>query len=360
MKCNDSIFSEVTPKISVIVPMYNVEKYLKLCISSILNQTFKDFELILIDDCSTDKTLEVAKSFTDSRIKILRNEKNLGKPGPVRNVGIDAAQGKYIYFCDSDDAILPNSLEIFYNTAETYQADAVNTTRWFVAKKSDFTNLENLELNIHTISKLFPVAQDIKTRLYQEFLQNHIHISPGLFLYRRKFLTDNNIKFPNEVAEDVFFNFDVVCATSKIAKIEVPLYIVRLNPDSVSHNPKRLQKNVKSIPVLSAHIEEKLSPLQDRNFVQMILMYWISHVTNTHVVPQYTNGGGTALQALLEGLEPRFGKDSPFVLTLFQLYFQGFSALRENQFLKINLNKLVSENQMLKNKLANIEQILKA
>jgi len=63
--------SENAPKISVIVPMYNAEKYLSLCINSILAQTFKDFELILIDDCSTDKTLEVAKSFSDSRIKIL-------------------------------------------------------------------------------------------------------------------------------------------------------------------------------------------------------------------------------------------------------------------------------------------------
>ena len=63
-----------TPKISVIVPMYNVEKYLKTCVDSILNQTFKDFELLLIDNCSTDKTFEIAKSFSDSRIKIFQTE----------------------------------------------------------------------------------------------------------------------------------------------------------------------------------------------------------------------------------------------------------------------------------------------
>ena len=65
-----------TPAISVIVPMYNVEKYLKTCITSILDQTFTDFELILVDDCSTDSTLEIAKSFSDPRIKILQTEKN--------------------------------------------------------------------------------------------------------------------------------------------------------------------------------------------------------------------------------------------------------------------------------------------
>ena len=89
--------SENAPKISVVVPMYNAENFINVCIISILEQTFKDFELILIDDCSTDKTFEIAKSFNDSRIKLLQNEKNLGMPGSVRNVGIDAAQGEYIF-----------------------------------------------------------------------------------------------------------------------------------------------------------------------------------------------------------------------------------------------------------------------
>ena len=75
-----------TPKISVIIPMYNAEKYLRTCIESVLNQTFTDFELILIDDCSTDKTLEIAKSFDDPRIRLIFNEKNLGSPGVFRNV----------------------------------------------------------------------------------------------------------------------------------------------------------------------------------------------------------------------------------------------------------------------------------
>lgn len=84
-------------KISVIVPMHNAEKFLDLCVSSILQQTFEDMEIILVDDCSTDKTLEIAKSFGDPRIKILRTEKKLGYPGAVRNVGLDAAVGEYVF-----------------------------------------------------------------------------------------------------------------------------------------------------------------------------------------------------------------------------------------------------------------------
>ena len=89
------------PKVSVIVPMYNAERFINFCVASILEQTFKNFELILVDDCSTDKTLDVVKNFSDKRIKILRTKKNLGYPGAVRNVGLDAATGKYIFFYGS-------------------------------------------------------------------------------------------------------------------------------------------------------------------------------------------------------------------------------------------------------------------
>ena len=105
------------PKISVIVPMYNVEKYVGCAIQSLLNQTFTDFEAIFVDDCSTDKTLEIAKGFNDNRIRIVQNAKNFGMPGLVRNIGIDLAKGKYIYFLDSDDAMLPYCLELLYSKA---------------------------------------------------------------------------------------------------------------------------------------------------------------------------------------------------------------------------------------------------
>ena len=177
-----------TPKISVIVPMYNVEKYLGICINSILNQSFKDFELILIDDCSTDKTLEVAKSFTDSRIKILRNEKNFGTPGLVRNVGIDAAQGDYIYFCDDDDAILKNGLEILFKAAEENNADIVNTTQWYTSKNPEFQTLKNLQVKIMKIADVASVSSDLKTRIEEEFLKkSYAHCAMDFFIQAKIF-----------------------------------------------------------------------------------------------------------------------------------------------------------------------------
>lgn len=343
------------PKISVVVPMYNVEKYLRLCLMTILEQTFKDFELILVDDCSTDGTLEVAKSFSDSRIKILRNSKNLGRPGPVRNVGLDAAQGDYVYFCDSDDAILPHALESLYNAAESTSADVSTTLSWFYAMNPEFQSLSSdMEVGIHTVSEFAPVSTDLKTRIYQEFVQRRIWLGPVHYLYRRKFLSDNKIKFPNETAEDVFFNFDVIYATSKITKMNVPFYVYRIHQNSESHNPKKLQKNIQSLSALHNHIEKKLSPLGDPGFLRVMLMFGISQVMETHVVKQLNLDVGS-VDELLEGLAPNFGQSSSFLLTFLYLYN---TLTQENQTLKERMNNidsnLIQENEHLKITLQNI------
>lgn len=284
--------NENAPKISVVVPMYNAENFINVCIISILEQTFKDFELILIDDYSTDKTFEIAKSFNDSRIKLLQNEKNLGMPGSVRNVGIDAAQGEYIFFCDDDDAILPNALEILLKAAKENNADVVNTTCWYIAQNPYFDNFSNANAHLITFPPTQPVSPNVKERIFQELVQNRMHIAPWLFLYRREFLLQNNIRFPDAVAEDVFFNFDVVCATSKIIKIDVPFYVWRQNPKSVSHTPKRVQKNMQAVPILCEHIQEKLASLNDEDFTQIVATYWVGHTMGTYIVPFLKMGGG--------------------------------------------------------------------
>ncbi len=98
------------PKVSVIMPVYNAEKYVSQAIESTLNQTFRRFELLMIDDASTDNSLKIMRLYQDSRIKILENDKNLGVVA-TRNRGIRAAQGKYIAIMDADDLMKPQRLE---------------------------------------------------------------------------------------------------------------------------------------------------------------------------------------------------------------------------------------------------------
>ena len=328
-----------SPKISVIVPMYNAEKYLGLCINSILAQTFKNFELILVDDCSTDKTLEVAKTFTDSRIKIICNEKNLGMPGLVRNVGIDAAKGEYIYFCDDDDAILSKGLEYLITAAEKNSADIVNTTQWYYSITPDFQSLKNLELKLKKFSAAQAVSEDLKKRITEEFLTKRMHIAPWLSLYKRKFLLDNKIKFPDAVAEDIFFSFDAVCATSKITKIDTPFYIWRTHAESTTHNFSRIKKNLDALQILCGHIEEKLSPLEDSDFTKKVLMYWISHAAGSYILP-FNKLNKT--DEFLKALQPTFRENSLLIYTLLQIYFQerNNNAKMKNEL--ININKQIS------------------
>ena len=111
-------------KISVVMAVYNGEKYLRSAIDSILSQTYIDFEFIIIDDCSTDNTANILESYTDSRIQIIRNEKNLRLPASL-NKGLKIAKGKYIARMDADDIAMPDRFEKQVKYLEAHQEVAV-------------------------------------------------------------------------------------------------------------------------------------------------------------------------------------------------------------------------------------------
>lgn len=326
------------PKISVIVPMYNAERFLKFCVTSILEQTFKKFELILIDDCSTDKTLEIAKSFYDDRIKILQTEKNLGYPGVVRNIGLDAAIGEYIFFMDHDDVILPNAFEVLSDLADKSGADAVTTMSWYTS--SDFSDEDDMTLHRVDLNAPEIVSKNLKQRLWDEIVFMGVHVAPWVFFYRRKFLAENQIKFPAEVAEDLFFTIDVVFATSKILKVTFPYYIFRKSRKSASQDVRRVYKNMKSVLNLSDYLEKKLAPLNDDEFVSKFIFYQIDAVIDSYLAPFFKIDEETAKLALEEvtrAIEPRFGKDTLFVRSILMGYFQGRNAINENNQLRKQL-----------------------
>ena len=321
--------SQTNPKISVIIPMYNVEKYLNFCISSVMGQTFKDFELILVDDCSTDKTVEVAKNFDDPRIKILRNEKNFGCPGPVRNVGIENASGEYIYFMDSDDAILPNTLEVLYKTIELYKSDVVASRGWYVAENIELANFSDFPCETDAKESVGTVAEDFKTRIMQEFVMQGTHSSPCIILTRKKIFDEANIRFLDQVSEDTVFIFDLLCATSKITKISFPFYFYRQHPESVSHNINRLYKNVSSIPILHKYIEKKLSHVDDFYFVSEVLDSLTDTLINVYIHPYFMQDKEFALREIERALKNILGENSMFAVSLIRGYLRGINAVKE-------------------------------
>lgn len=121
-------------KISVIIPAYNAEKYLGVCLESILIQTLQDYEVIVVDDCSTDNSATVAENYLErfgGRLKIISLPENTGGGALPRNVGFEYAQGKYIFFIDPDDLLIDTALETLYNVSENYQADVVYMEKYF-------------------------------------------------------------------------------------------------------------------------------------------------------------------------------------------------------------------------------------
>ena len=128
------------PKISVIIPMYN-SNYVKEAVDSVINQTLQDIEIIIVDDGSTDDSLQICKKnySNNKRVKILQNESNLGSAF-ARNKGLDVATGKYICFLDSDDILLPQACQSFYKTATKFNADVVASIGFLVSETADIIN----------------------------------------------------------------------------------------------------------------------------------------------------------------------------------------------------------------------------
>ncbi len=204
-------------KVSIIVPVYNVEKYIERCLKSLINQTLKEIEIILVDDKSLDKCSNICDKYAniDGRIKVIHKEKNEGL-GYARNSGIKIAKGEYIGFVDSDDYIDINYYEKMYNQAKKYFADVCYANDKRVLKnKNDSRNNEKIIFN----SEALNTNKILKNILDIDNDKHCIGMSVWRAIFRAQIIKDNNILFVSErefVSEDIVFDFDFL-KKSKIA-----------------------------------------------------------------------------------------------------------------------------------------------
>ena len=315
----------MTPTVSVIVPMYNAENFIKPALESLLTQTFTDFEVILIDDCSTDRTLEIAKTFDDPRIRLVVNEKNLGNPGSARNVGLEHAIGEYVYFMDDDDLLLPNCLETFIDAIG--DNDAVFNGAWLGAVNGEMRRLEDLDCRVVRLDVSENVSADPKQRIWSELVNHKMHYPPWLYLYRRALLKD--IRFPDCVAEDVFFLLDVLLATDRIVKIAEPLYIWRLHKQSASHTISRLKTNLTSCVRLSSYLEKRLARFNDPMFTANVTFLIVNGVLIDYTLQFFDTDQIRACEETAEALRPIFGDNTMFVTNLVKGYM--FKCVQEKR-----------------------------
>ena len=214
-------------KVSVIIPVYNVEQYLRQCLDSVVNQTFSEIEIICINDFSTDNSLLILKEYKqkDNRIVIVNLSENKGQ-GNARNEGLKFAKGKYVTFVDSDDWISKDNIATLYTEIENNNLDMVsansyiydNLTKKVLEKKVTSADI----LNRQKIEKLLIVKKD------------NFVIPVWTKIYRRKFLEDNNIKFKLNWHEDNLFVFEILIKTTKIKFIDNKIYFYRVNRQNSS------------------------------------------------------------------------------------------------------------------------------
>lgn len=204
------------PKVSVIVPVYNTGAILRDTLDSIINQTYKNFELILVDDGSKDESPKICDEYAsnDSRIKVLHKEN--GGICDARNVGIAAAAGEYITFCDHDDLYMPDKLQVQIELAERYKADIVN-----VGYSIEDFDGQTSSIRLNTIC---PNRNEIRQHLFE--------ISDGYLrtiwvkLYRRKAF-GYHFKFDKKYTrghEDINFNYKMMCLANSFVSIDRVLY----------------------------------------------------------------------------------------------------------------------------------------
>lgn len=219
------------PLISVIVPVFNAESYLGKCVSSILEQTERNLELILIDDCSADASLKLCRKAADrdDRVVVLKNDRNIGQ-GLTRNRGIESSRGRYIAFVDSDDTIDKKMYEILYSMASNYQAEIARCSFRRVSNHDSddsISSVDDVDARCLTGLELSSYRDGYFGMLPNEALAAAPSASPCTALYAGDLIRRRGIRFPSERivrSEDLFFNLEACQAANRVALSDLPLY----------------------------------------------------------------------------------------------------------------------------------------
>ncbi len=268
------------PLISIIVPVYNVEKYLKDCLSSVQEQTLRDFECLCVDSGSDDSSVSILKEFAakDPRFRVFSDEK-MKSVGQARNKGIREAKGRYIFFLDSDDFMASQTLEILMTFLETHNADIVCCSFQKVPENAAFQkqnviDLENFKYRLTSIplkdfmEKTLPIESMVWNKLYRAPLVKSVNFMEGL---RR--------------GEDEAFTLEILNKTRRLMVLPLPFISYRIRPSSLSKeaiSAQYLEDYALVLPYLYKLLTEGKDERDHRQirafFAKKIYKRYITHV----------------------------------------------------------------------------------
>ena len=244
------------PAVSVIIPMFNAENFIGETLTSLANQTFKDFEVIVADDCSTDNSRSIVNRFLNQSssgggINLIKLPKNSGFPSVPRNFALNKARGKYVYFLDSDDLLTETALEELYNVAENFEADVVHVEKYFVLK-GDSVEVQSFQTGEFVTEPTLETSE-LGERV-KGFTQKRYVWWGCNKLFRRQLLIDNKIKFPEvSVFEDMAFTFECLVCAKNYVRVPFVSYFYRIRDDSLSHRGRpATDSTLTAIKIVSA------------------------------------------------------------------------------------------------------------
>lgn len=321
-------------KVSVIVPMYKASKYIKAAVNGLLNQTLKELEVVLVNDCSPDDSLEICeKLFGDNeRVQILTQPENMG-PGEARNTGIRVARGEYIAFADCDDGVLKNAYQELYDLAkEKNNADVIHSTGNILPlDKSDpddiYTvdekDLFYIQNDRYDVAKEVRVLPDDMEERYEKWRKHAYHWNLGTKLFRTDFLRENGIYFGKiRLSEDMAFCFKALFLAKTYVLTPERYYLYRITNESISRRGYTTQffrmacHALFNVCPIVRDTMEKVDYFRDHpKSAQGVIDYMIEVLENEFVIPAYQSLGEEAILRdgmFTELMREQFGENADY------------------------------------------------
>ena len=301
------------PLISVIVPIYNVEKYLSKCIDSILSQTLTNIEVILVNDGSTDNCGNIIENYKAKDTRVVTIHKKNGGQSSARNMGLDIARGKYIGFVDSDDWIDKDMYENLYKSVQLFNADIG------VCGRKAYSVDDRLEMVLEVKDKIFDFNNIDKWDYIIKYLFYKHTVSSCNKIYRADIIYKYNIVFDDVRyvgSEDALFNYKIICHANRITAINKFGYngLARTGSTTRSYNKGYMQRTSNlincmdkysidsnneelakySLPAFALffyqwNISQIKTYADEYNHIDSIIIEELNHGMNNKVMKKYTN-----------------------------------------------------------------------
>lgn len=326
------------PLISVIIPVYNVEKYLKQCVTSVLDQDFLDFEIVLVNDGSTDSSSQICDEFStsDPRITVI-NKENEGV-GLARNSGVKVAAGKYIYFLDSDDFVGPNFFDILI----------LQTNRNSDIIQFGFNRITKFGKYVNTS---IPTSMEIKSLSKEkEKLANILDSGCGLAVWdkliKRELLMENNISFDKKKrGQDFTFIITLYQYTETIVVLDKALVNYRIIMGTgTKFDTKLIQNHLENFSSLKTLLND--NSLNSEKYLNKMFSVWFFKVIPMNIAADEARSSKEKIDSLKNLiLDPDF---SNFLQNFSKAYLGYFDKLMANLYLKQKYLQIIKVGKILR------------